>query len=1085
MAPPPRRTVQLEACVLSARGLVSSKDAEGAVSSSASVSLLGNAAVESELVSETPEPTFSLSTLHTFKAEDGNCALLLSTPLSVSVFEGAEKTLLGSATLSLEPLMQTAGISEQWLPLLTAEGEPAAGEVLVCVNAAMALMTEEEWESSTMVTLSVNSLHQLPPKWAMDELAAEADHGFNYTATCTFLGEELPPYAGKAAPPPPPPPEEEPAPPAEEGAAEGAAEGEEGAEAPAPAPAEAPAAAPDPQAEAEAAGAAISFEGPSVTRFLGPEATRALRAALKAGEAALSFSLARETKTPESVFDSNGPKYAALCAAVPVGLIAVDATSAVERAVIKPAPLPEEPPVCPEGKGAPVATEVEEEEEGAPHPYEAAGTYLKMTLSVTRPLEPKPEPPPPPLPKVSELIPKRVLPQFAAKSAVEEFDAQVASIVESMVGEWSTLFPELDLHGAAADDASKDDRRRALLYALNTSGKYWMFKERLKRSVVRLTKDTMSRPTAEPLDARSMELFYNDLYVKLTQRLHQALNGIFFPPTEAPLAPSMPEQAEGASAHGVLGVLAAESEAIFDFANAATYHKERIASSKHSATAWYDYALFLMRTNDAPMAEECSREAIALTPQSAECLLAHGTILASRGSFEQAEVMLKSSLELTPDSTDAWLVVSLLYGLMGRTHDQKASAKQARQLHGADTLAGAYLALANKLLPLNAAVLIESALQQEEELAGGASGALLLCRGEMLLYKAGGQPSAPARKGPVDRHTRLKEIFHSIDSDGDGSVDLAEYRAATDNATMLKLFAYMDAQGDRDGTLSMDEWLSTMSKVGKSMSDEQFEQDLGSMVKRKPGLAEAVSTLEAGVELARMSASGFTLLGQARLRLGEAAAAREAFEKALDLSPQPYPLPALLLLGQLCLDAGDNARAKELFLYACRQAPSCTSWRGAGVACLRLDELGQAEEALAEANVLNNRHPVVWGQLALLSLKKDRFDEAAQALGQAYKLNLADAELLTALSVALFAVGKWADAESAARKAMLGGSSGKAHKALGDALMEQQRYEEALAEYKGGLYSPDSSSDDARHCKAHASRILHFHLNRPAEADQL
>ena len=33
------------------------------------------ASIESELVSETPEPTFSLSTLHTFKAEDGNCAL--------------------------------------------------------------------------------------------------------------------------------------------------------------------------------------------------------------------------------------------------------------------------------------------------------------------------------------------------------------------------------------------------------------------------------------------------------------------------------------------------------------------------------------------------------------------------------------------------------------------------------------------------------------------------------------------------------------------------------------------------------------------------------------------------------------------------------------------------------------------------------------------------------------------------------------------------------------------------------------------------------------------------------------------------
>ena len=62
--------------------------------------------------------------------------------------------------------------------------------------------------------------------------------------------------------------------------------------------------------------------------------------------------------------------------------------------------------------------------------------------------------------------------------------------------------------------------------------------------------------------------------------------------------------------------------------------RERVAAARHDATAWYDYALFLMRTNDAPMAEECSREAIALTPGSGECLLAHGAILASRGNLE-------------------------------------------------------------------------------------------------------------------------------------------------------------------------------------------------------------------------------------------------------------------------------------------------------------------------------------------------------------------------------------------------------------------------------------------------------------------
>ena len=161
-----------------------------------------------------------------------------------------------------------------------------------------------------------------------------------------------------------------------------------------------------------------------------------------------------------------------------------------------------------------------------------------------------------------------------------------------------------------------------------------MFKERLKRSVVRLCKDTMSRPSAEPLDSKSMELFYNELYVKLTQRLHQALNSTFFPPAIAPDAPSVPDQPpiDPPSAASVLGSLASEMEMINQLGAAAGYHKERVAAAKYASAGWYEYAAFLMRVNDSPLAEECSREAIALTPNSSECLVAHGAILASRSS---------------------------------------------------------------------------------------------------------------------------------------------------------------------------------------------------------------------------------------------------------------------------------------------------------------------------------------------------------------------------------------------------------------------------------------------------------------------
>ena len=147
---------------------------------------------------------------------------------------------------------------------------------------------------------------------------------------------------------PPKPPAEEGEAPAEAPAAEEGAEGEASAPAPAPAPSPAP----DPVAEAEAAAYSIVFEGGSVTKFLGPEATRALRTSLQAGEPMLKLTIDREVKSPEALFDSNKCKYSALCDPVPAGLLAVEALSATERCAIKAAPMPEELPTPPEvGKG--------------------------------------------------------------------------------------------------------------------------------------------------------------------------------------------------------------------------------------------------------------------------------------------------------------------------------------------------------------------------------------------------------------------------------------------------------------------------------------------------------------------------------------------------------------------------------------------------------------------------------------------------------------------------------------------------------------------------------------------------------------
>ena len=63
----------------------------------------------------------------------------------------------------------------------------------------------------------------------------------------------------------------------------------------------------------------------------------------------------------------------------------------------------------------------------------------------------------------------------------------------------------------------------------------------------------------------------------------------------------------------------------------------------------------------------------------------------------------------------------------------------------------------------------------------------------------------------------------------------------------------------------------------------------------------------------------------------------------------------------------------------------CSMWLGAGIGLLRLDQLEEAEDALMEANVRNNKDPVVWGFVALVCLArgdKVRVDQADKAIVQ-------------------------------------------------------------------------------------------------------
>ncbi|KAJ8002248.1 hypothetical protein DPEC_G00177930 [Dallia pectoralis] len=65
----------------------------------------------------------------------------------------------------------------------------------------------------------------------------------------------------------------------------------------------------------------------------------------------------------------------------------------------------------------------------------------------------------------------------------------------------------------------------------------------------------------------------------------------------------------------------------------------------------------------------------------------------------------------------------------------------------------------------------------------------------------------------------------------------------------------------------------------------------------------------------------------------------------------------------LFMDTADE-KVKTTYLWACESSPSCLICLGLGIAGYRLGELTEAEDALTEANTLNNGNPDLWGYLS-------------------------------------------------------------------------------------------------------------------------
>ena len=83
--------------------------------------------------------------------------------------------------------------------------------------------------------------------------------------------------------------------------------------------------------------------------------------------------------------------------------------------------------------------------------------------------------------------------------------------------------------------------------------------------------------------------------------------------------------------------------------------------------------------------------------------------------------------------------------------------------------------------------------------------------------------ATPAEPKPLDRTELLKDIFRTMDTDGDGKVNIEEYKAVLKTKTWQNWFQVMDRRLiEADGKLSMSEWLLGLEEFNKDEDDTTY-----------------------------------------------------------------------------------------------------------------------------------------------------------------------------------------------------------------------------------------------------------------------
>ncbi|XP_040212248.1 cilia- and flagella-associated protein 70 isoform X3 [Rana temporaria] len=646
--------------------------------------------------------------------------------------------------------------------------------------------------------------------------------------------------------------------------------------------------------------------------------------------------------------------------------------------------------------------------------YVESGAYLVIEFSLEKPLVPKRMAEEMEL-KVKELVPPRAplnRRTANAQKAVSDYQSQVTSITKAILEEYCDLFGQQAASGVEVDPQVLEEQKCQLNYELNCSGKYFAFKEQIKHAVVKIVREKYLRTTAFE-DRDQLQAFLSELYIYLVDQMHIALNKTLFDDKEEPPPDPMTDTEQ-------LLRFAKEAEMNGDYNLAEMYYKERLARDRQSPDHWLEYGSFSLLIGDIIKARQCFHEALLLDRQHLNSLLLCGMVAVLLDNNEDAEVFFEDATCVHPSSVLAWTVLGLFYEVQGNDIRMEMAFSEAGKLHQAELALERSVAHAESRVPDSGRTAVPETSDKVTG-AGSKEGADVTDgnapTSSRVQSASGGtsQASHPQEEKTVNAGPISPSSTVSKSKAGRGARSSISHNPPSAVSSIYMKTAQFLSQ------------VNAIQFVQRALAHELLSPDGGpsctyylmcaqiNLLRKEFDAAN--ENLQEASQIDHQNPDVWAFKGHLRYLSGRKGEARECYEHTLSLVSDASDMhPIFLRLGSIYLQEGEYEKAKKTYLLACKRSPTCLTWLGTGIACYRgkqhwsgykrnliieersysqLEEMAEAEEALSEANALNNSNPMVWGHLALVCLKTGRQLEAEQSYKYTRKLNLQDQTLLT------------------------------------------------------------------------------------------